>query len=43
LSIGARFVSFSAAEEAVKLWLETAFTHEARQERRINKINDLSI
>lgn len=40
LSLGARFLNKEEAIEAVKLWLETGFSNEARHERRIKKIND---
>lgn len=40
LSIGARFVGSDDAEEAVKLFLETHFSGEARHARRIKKIED---
>ena len=42
LSLGARFVSLEIAKEAVKSWLETPFSNEARHIRRINKIDDIS-
>ncbi len=38
LSIGARFVGIDEAKEAVKLFLETAFSHEERHIRRLYKI-----
>ncbi|QSH39712.1 RpiB/LacA/LacB family sugar-phosphate isomerase [Candidatus Kaiserbacteria bacterium] len=38
LSIGARFVDITHAQEAVKIWLETEFTHDERHVRRIEKI-----
>jgi ribose 5-phosphate isomerase B len=38
LSIGARFVSEDEAKEAVKVWLETAFSGDERHIRRIKKI-----
>ncbi|MAJ97638.1 ribose-5-phosphate isomerase [bacterium] len=38
LSIGARFVHDTQAQEAVKLWLQTEFTHDERHVRRIEKI-----
>jgi ribose 5-phosphate isomerase B len=37
LSIGARFVSVNEATEAVKLFLETSFSKDARHIRRIEK------
>ncbi len=40
-SIGARFVGLENAKEAVKLFLETAYTGEERHERRIKKIAEL--
>lgn len=41
LSIGARFVTTSEANEVVRRWLETAFTAEERHLRRINLIEQL--
>lgn len=38
LSLGARFLSFEQAQEAVKLWLNTPFNGDERHVRRINKI-----
>lgn len=40
LSLGAIFLSNSEAQEAVKLWLETPFSEEARHIRRIEKIEN---
>ena len=39
LSLGARFVAKEHAIRAVKLWLNTDFSNEARHIRRIKKIN----
>lgn len=39
LSIGARFVGIDEALEVVKIFLETAFSHEERHQRRIEKID----
>ncbi|MCE9644349.1 RpiB/LacA/LacB family sugar-phosphate isomerase [Candidatus Parcubacteria bacterium] len=39
LSLGARFVSTTEAEEAVKVWLETSFSKEERHVRRIAKLD----
>ena len=38
LSIGAGFVNFEEAREAVKRWLDTSFSGEDRHVRRISKI-----
>ena len=43
LSLGARFLSESEAQEAVKIWLDTSFSEEERHKRRIGKINNLKI
>ena len=39
LSLGARLLSESEAEEAVKVWLETPFSKEERHVRRIAKLD----
>lgn len=39
LSFGARFVDEQKAEDAVKLWLDTAFKGEERHIRRLKKID----
>ena len=41
LSLGARFLSESLARDAVRLWLETEFSGEARHERRNTKIDEV--
>ena len=41
LSLGSRFLNKKEAIEAVKLWLETDFSNEARHIRRIKKINKI--
>jgi len=39
LSLGARFISEEEAKEALKLWLETAFSDAERHKRRIEKLD----
>ena len=39
LSLGARFVSFEDAAQAVDLWLSTRFEHDERHQRRILKMD----
>jgi ribose 5-phosphate isomerase B len=39
LSIGARFVSTDTAKVAVKIFLQTPFSHDPRHERRIKEID----
>jgi ribose 5-phosphate isomerase B len=39
LSLGARFITTQDAQEALKVFLETNFTYDARHERRLKKIN----
>jgi ribose 5-phosphate isomerase B len=39
LSLGARFIDLESAKEAVRVWLETPFTNEARHKRRIKKLD----
>ena len=41
LSLGARFLAKDQAVEAVKIWLETKFSNEARHIRRIKKITQI--
>ena len=41
LSLGARFLTKNEAIEAVKSWLATGFSNEARHTRRINKISKI--
>jgi ribose 5-phosphate isomerase B len=43
LSLGARFLNFEEAREAVMLWLETEFSGEERHIRRLDKIDDLGL
>ena len=39
ISIGARFVSSDIAKQAIKLFIETAFSRDTRHERRIKEID----
>jgi ribose 5-phosphate isomerase B len=39
LSLGARFLNFEEAKDAVKVWLETPFSNEIRHISRIEKID----
>lgn len=39
ISLGARFLSQEEAETAVKMFLETKFSHDSRHERRIKEID----
>ncbi|MBI2656964.1 RpiB/LacA/LacB family sugar-phosphate isomerase [Candidatus Woesearchaeota archaeon] len=41
LSLGARFLSKEEAIEAIKIWLGTDFSNEARHARRIKKISKI--
>lgn len=41
LSLGARFMDKQEAFEAVKIFLETKFSEEARHERRLEEINTI--
>jgi ribose 5-phosphate isomerase B len=38
LSFGARFISLDDAKEAVRVWLTTSFSEDARHTRRIKKL-----
>lgn len=40
LSLGARFVSFEEARDAVELWLSVAFSGEERHARRIKELDE---
>ncbi len=42
LSLGARFMDTEEAKYALKLWLTTPFSNEARHVRRIKEIDELS-
>ncbi|MBU1091443.1 RpiB/LacA/LacB family sugar-phosphate isomerase [Patescibacteria group bacterium] len=41
LSLGARFLSEEEAREAVKLWLETSFSSEGKNERHLRRIKKI--
>jgi ribose 5-phosphate isomerase B len=41
LSLGARFVSIEDAKNALKIWLETAFSNDERHVRRIAEIESI--
>ncbi|MFA5022859.1 MAG: RpiB/LacA/LacB family sugar-phosphate isomerase [Candidatus Paceibacterota bacterium] len=43
LSLGARFVNFDQAKEAIDLWLATPFSEDPRHARRIYEIDDRSM
>ena len=41
LSLGARFLNFEEAKDAIKIWLETPFSYEIRHISRIEKIDNI--
>jgi ribose 5-phosphate isomerase B len=43
LALGAKFMNEDEAKAAVKLWLETPFSGEARHKRRVEEIEEIKL
>lgn len=41
LSLGASFMNYESAKKIIKLWLDTSFSNEIRNKRRVEKIDEM--